>query len=69
MDIIIKPSNILSWSFIKVKITFQKLIYHYPFLGVIVLVIFYDFIRQNYHKNLSDSYPFSLIMVNYPISL
>ena len=41
--------------------------YHYPFLGVIVSVILHDFIRQNYHKNMSDCYPFPLIMVNYPI--
>ena len=41
--------------------------YHYPFWGVIVLVILHDFIRQNYHKNQSDPYPFSLIMVNHPI--
>ena len=41
--------------------------YHYPFLGVIVLVILNDFIRQNYHKNQSDRYPFFLIMVNDPI--
>ena len=40
--------------------------YHYPFLGVTFLVILHDFIRQNYHKNQSDRYPFSLIMVNYP---
>ena len=42
---------------------------HYPFLGVIVLVILHDFIRQTYHKNQSDRYPFFLIMVNYPIFL
>ena len=41
--------------------------YHYPFLGVIVLVILHDFIRQNHHKKLSYRYPFFLIMVNYPI--
>ena len=40
--------------------------YHYSFLGVICLVILHDFIRQNYHKNQSDRYPFFLIMVNYP---
>ena len=39
--------------------------YHYPILGVIVSVFLRDFIRQNYHKNQSDCYPFFLIMVNY----
>ena len=43
--------------------------YQYPFLRVIVLAILHDFIRQNYHKNQSERYPFFLIMVNYPISL
>ena len=41
--------------------------YHYPFLGVLFSVILHDFIRQNYHKNQSDPYPFPLITVNYPI--
>ena len=41
--------------------------YHYPFLGVIVSVILHYFIRQNYHKNQSDRYPFFLIMINYQI--
>ena len=41
--------------------------YHCPFLGVIFSVILHDFIRQNYHKNQSDRYPFFLIMINYKI--
>ena len=40
-----------------------------PFLVVIFLVILHDFIRQNYHKNQSDRYPFFLVLVNYPIFL
>ena len=43
--------------------------YHYPFLGVNFSVILHDFIRNNYHKNQSDRYPFFLIMVNYPTFL
>ena len=41
----------------------------YPFLGIFFWVILHDFIRQNYHKNQSNRYPFFLIMGNYPISL
>ena len=41
----------------------------YPFLGVNFWVILHDFIRQNYHKNQSNRYPFPLIMVNYLIFL
>ena len=44
-----------------------RVIYQHPFWGVIFLVILHDFIRQNYHKNLSYRYPLPLIMVNYPI--
>ena len=44
-----------------------RVIYHYPFLGVTFSVILHDFIRQNYHKNQADRYPFVLIMANYPI--
>ena len=40
-----------------------------PFGGVIFSVVLHDFIRQNYHKNQSDRYPFFLIMVNYPTFL
>ena len=43
--------------------------FYYPFLGVIISVILHDFIRQKFHKNQSDSYPFSLVMVNYPTFL
>ena len=43
--------------------------YNYPILGVTFLVFLHDFIRQNYHKNQSDRYPFFLIMVNYPTFL
>ena len=39
-----------------------------PFRGDF-FVILYDFIRQNYHKNQSDRYPFFLIIVNYPVFL
>ena len=45
------------------------IIYHYPFFGVIVLVILHDLIRQHYHNNQTDCYPFSLIKVNYPVFL
>ena len=41
--------------------------YPYPFLGVIFWVILHAFITQNYHRKQSNCYPFSLIMVNYPI--
>ena len=43
--------------------------YHYPFLGIIFLVILHDFIRQNYQTNQSDRYTFFLVMVNYQIFL
>ena len=42
--------------------------YPYLFLGIVVWVTLHDFIRQNYHKNESNCYPFRLIMVNYPFS-
>ena len=44
-----------------------RVIYHYPLLGVKCSAILHDFIRKNYHKNQSDRYPFSLIMINYQI--
>ena len=41
-----------------------RLNHPYPFLGVILRIILHDFIRQNYHRKLSNRYPFFLIMVN-----
>ena len=43
--------------------------YHSPFLVVNFSVVLHNFIRKNYHKNLSDRYHHFLIMVNYPIFL
>ena len=43
--------------------------HHFPFLRVMFLVILHGFIGNNYHKHQSDSYPFFLIMVNYPTFL
>ena len=41
--------------------------YLYPLLGVNFGVLLLYFIRKNYRTNQSNSKPFPLIMVNYPI--